>query len=184
MLKVLRIPSLLLTGTFYLRIRTPRTLTQTLSIKLQIYLIFICPMKTIKFSNRKTPRKPWVTAGILKSIKTKDKMYKKYINKPISENNVKYTEYRNLLNNLLRTSKKSYITSEIESNKFNMKQTWKTLNNLLGRNKQTKLPDFFTNKGTKLAEKIPNPDHDNQSPLNLLKQKMVSFLTPHTQRKL
>ena len=63
-----------------------------------------------------------------------------------------------------------------------MKQTWKTLNNLLGRNKQTKLPDFFkdkdgnkitdsthnannfnsffTNIGTKLADKIPNPDHD------------------------
>ena len=56
-----------------------------------------------------------------------------------------------------------------------MKQKWKTLNNFLGRNKQPKLPDFFkdkngnkvidsnhiaknfnsffTNKGTKLAEK-------------------------------
>ena len=67
-------------------------------------------------------------------------MYKRYITKPTPENKVKYTKYRNILNNLLRTSKKSYITCEIESNKFNMKQTWKTLNNLLGRNKQTKLP--------------------------------------------
>ena len=35
-----------------------------------------CPMKTIKVSSRKTPRKPRVTSGNLKSFKTKDKMYK------------------------------------------------------------------------------------------------------------
>ena len=61
-----------------------------------------CPMKTIKISNRKTPRKPWVTPGILKSIRTTHKMYKKYITKPTSENKIKYTKFRNLLNNLLR----------------------------------------------------------------------------------
>ena len=83
------------------------------------------PMKTIRVSSRKTPRKPWVTPEILKSIKTKDKMYKKFIYKPTSENKVKHTKYGNLINHLLRTSRKSYITSEIESNKFNMKQTWK-----------------------------------------------------------
>ena len=81
-----------------------------------------------------------------------------------------------------------------------MKQTWKTLNNLLGRNKQTKLPDFFkdkdgnkitdsthiannfnsffTNIGTKLADKIPDPDHDYQSPLNSINQKNSVFLNP------
>ena len=64
----------------------------------------------------------------------------------------------------------------------------KTLNNLLGRNKQTRLPDFFkdndgnkitdsteianhfnlffTNIGTKLAEKISSPDDNYVSPLN------------------
>ena len=68
-------------------------------------------MKTIKISKRKTPRKPWVTPGILKSIRTKDKLYEKYITKPTFENKIKYTKFRNLLYNLLPTSKKSYITS-------------------------------------------------------------------------
>ena len=90
-----------------------------------------CPKKTIKISSRKTPCKPWVTSGFLESIRTKDKSYKKYVTKPTSENKIKHTKFRNLLNNLLRT------------NKYNIKQTWKTLNSLLGRNKQTKLPDFF-----------------------------------------
>ena len=94
-----------------------------------------CPIKTIKISNRKTPRKPRITFGLLKSIKTKDKLYRKYITKPTTENKIIYTKYRNHLNVLLRVSKKSHITSEIETNKFNMKNTWKTLNNLLGRNK-------------------------------------------------
>ena len=57
-------------------------------------------MKTRKISNRKTPRKPWVTPGILKLIRTKDKLYKKkYITKPTFENKIKYTKFRNLLDN-------------------------------------------------------------------------------------
>ena len=68
-----------------------------------------------------------------------------------------------------------------------MKETWKTLNNVLGRNKLIKLPDFFkdsdgnkitdskkiannfneffTNIGTKLANKISSPDSNYVSPL-------------------
>ena len=102
-----------------------------------------CPMKTIKISNHKTPRKLWVTPGILKSIRTKDKLYKKYITKPTSENKINNTTFRNLLNNFLRTSKKLYITAEIEANKFNIKQTCKTLKKKPSWKKQTKLPDFF-----------------------------------------
>ena len=90
-------------------------------------------------------------------------MIKKFITKPTTENKLKYTKYRNILNNLLRAAKKSHITVEIESNKFNMKETWKTLNNLLGRNKQTKLPDFFKDPdGNKITDpnKIANNFND------------------------
>lgn len=159
-----------------------------------------CPLKSIQISHRKTPLKPWVTTGILKSIRTKDKLFKKYITKPNLDNKIKYTKYRNILNNLLRASKKSHITSEIEAHKCNMKDTWRTLNNLLGRKKQTKLPDFFndndgnkitdsthiannfnsffTNIGTKLAEKISDPDNDYQSPLKSINQINSIFLKP------
>ena len=74
--------------------------------------------------------------GLIKSIKIKDKLYKRFITKPNDETKLKYSKYRNILNNLLRTAKKNHIATEIESNKFNMKETWKTLNNLLGRNKK------------------------------------------------
>ena len=52
-----------------------------------------CPLKSIKkkTSNRKNIRKPWVTTSILKSIRTKDKLYKISISKPTTENKLKYT---------------------------------------------------------------------------------------------
>ena len=81
-----------------------------------------------------------------------------------------------------------------------MKETWKTLNNILGRNKQTKLPDFFkdpdgnkitdsnkiannfndffTNIGTKLANKISPPDSDYVSPLKSKNKQNSIFLNP------
>ena len=159
-----------------------------------------CPLKAIKISNRKLARKPWITAGLLKSIRTKDKLYKKYLTKPTDDNKLKYTKYRNLLNNLLRSAKKSHITTELEINKFNMKETWKTLNNLLGRNKKCRLPDFFkgadgnkitdpkeiannfndffTNIGNKLADKITPPDNNYVSPLKSKNQQSSIFLNP------
>ena len=136
----------------------------------------------------------------LKSIRTKDKLDKKFISKPTTDNKLKYTKYRNILNNLLRVAKKSHITAEIDLNKFNMKETWKTLNNLLGRNKLIKLPeffknldgkkitdskkiannfnDFFTNIGTKLANKISSPDSNYVSPLKSKNQRNSIFLNP------
>ena len=106
------------------------------------------------------------------------------------------------MNNLLWAAKKSHITDEVELDKFNMKETWKTLNNVFGRNKQTKLPDFFndsdgnkitdsnkiannlndfffTNIGTKLANKISSPDSNYVSPLKSKNQQNSIFLNPN-----
>ena len=41
-----------------------------------------CPIKQVKISNRKLARKPWITVGLPNSIRTKDKLYKKFITKP------------------------------------------------------------------------------------------------------
>ena len=81
-----------------------------------------------------------------------------------------------------------------------MKETWRTLNKLLGRNNKIKLPDFFkdkdgnkitdstdiadqfndffTNIGTRLADKIGTTDIGYISPLNSLKDQKSIFLNP------
>ena len=147
-----------------------------------------CPYKTKIISKRNTPKKPWITKGLIKSLQTKDKLYKIYISKPTFDNKLNYTKYRNNLNLLLRISKKSYITTKINANKDNTKDMWKTLNNLLGRNKKTQPPDFFTsangeklsdnkdiaesfnnffaNIGSELANKIAEPPDNFKSPMS------------------
>ena len=83
-----------------------------------------------------------------------------------------------------------------------MKETWRTLNSILGRNKKTKLPDFFndktgnklkypadiannfndffTNIGPSLASKISPPDNDFVSPLTNLDVKDSILLNQTT----
>ena len=44
--------------------------------------------------------------GLLKSLKTKDKLYKKAIKTPTAESKFKFSQYRNKLIHLLRITKK------------------------------------------------------------------------------
>ena len=79
--------------------------------------------------------KPWVTKGILKSIKKKNLLYKFYIKSPNITNKNKFTGYRNGLHHLLRLSKKHYIDKQIKESENNMKETWKIINSLLNKSK-------------------------------------------------
>ena len=159
-----------------------------------------CPIIRSKLSKRKTPIKPWITKGLIKSIQTKDKLYKKYIKHPTINNKIIHTKYKNNLTQLLRLSKRNHISSEIELHKHNMKKMWGTLNNLLGRNRKQKLPeffknkdgikvtdssaiasyfnDFFTNIGSSLADRIPPPDPNFTSPLKSFNMPSTMFLAP------
>ena len=40
------------------------------------------PLKKCKRNKRKDVRFPWITKGLLKSINVKNKLYKKYLQKP------------------------------------------------------------------------------------------------------
>ena len=72
----------------------------------------------------KLSKKPWLTNGILKSIKTKQKLYKHIIIKTnrASQEWSYYKKYRNKLTHLIETSKRNYFKSEITSCKSNQKK--------------------------------------------------------------
>ena len=71
------------------------------------------PYKPITNKQAKIMSKPWITKGILKSIKMKDKIHKKFIHskdratKEAFFNTFK--KYRNTISNLIRISKKTII---------------------------------------------------------------------------
>ena len=74
-----------------------------------------------------------MTTGLIKSIKYKRRLYKKYINKPTEQNKQKYTTYRNKLTTLLKEAKSKYYKDKFDHGKHDVKKTWKiiklTLNN-------------------------------------------------------
>lgn len=44
-----------------------------------------------------------------------------------------YKTYSNILNNLIKKSKKAYFSSRFEENKGNLKMTWKLIGNIISR---------------------------------------------------
>ena len=76
------------------------------------------PLKK-KTQNNKI-RKPWITNGILKSIKTKNRLYKQLILHPESQKEVAYRKYGNKLVRIIRVAKKLYCDTKISQNKTNI----------------------------------------------------------------
>ena len=132
--------------------------------------------KSTKSRRSRIPQKPWITHAILKSMRRKEKLYKKTISHPTTVNKTLYSRYRNKLTTLIRAAKKKFYAEKLEHHKHNSKQTWKVLNDILGRSNKSKLPnsfyindilnsdpkiiannfnDFFANLGLNLAQNIP-----------------------------
>ena len=72
----------------------------------------------VKSKSRKKNKRPWITKGILQSIKTRNKLYKLAINSQCNENFVSYRKYINKLNGLIRLSRKMYYSQKLENNKI------------------------------------------------------------------
>ena len=84
-------------------------------------------MKTKNKRNTSNQKIPWVTKGILKSRKTKNKLYKKFIKNPNERNELIYKTYRNKFNKIKNAAKKYYYNKEFNEHKGNLKYSWKLI---------------------------------------------------------
>ena len=127
-------------------------------------------------------KNPWITPAIKKSIKTKNKMYKRYVKHPITHANT-YKLYRNNLTKIIKHAKNNYYQQRFNQCDGDMRQTWKQINNILGNNHMNKnaifkvkdtnvhdetvianaFNDFYANVGVNTANKLPNSNRDFQS---------------------
>lgn len=84
----------------------------------------------VKISRRKAPIKPWITPGLIRCMRNRDKLHSKFKNNP--ENltfKTTYSRYRNFLTQLLRKLKRQFERSEIEKAR-NAKEMWQVINKL------------------------------------------------------
>lgn len=128
----------------------------------------------VKVSKSRFTLKPWVTPGLLRCIKHRDKLHQ--IMKSDPEDDLKkliYTRYRNFCNGLLHKLKTEYNSQLINKNQKDPKKLWNTLKSIYSPDKnKTKTGDqlilnamdpvrslnicnaYFTNVGTKLSDSI------------------------------
>ena len=88
------------------------------------------PKKWVKFNRKKHKMAKWMTNGLLKSINTKDKLYKKLVKRDV-DGNAQYTTLKkefNIFKNTLRSSineaKRLYYLRTFALYKNDVKQTW------------------------------------------------------------
>ena len=131
---------------------------------------------TIPFKQRL--KEPWMTPGIKKATKKKLYLYKQTLKtKNTQKDKLKYTEYRNTLQKIIRTAKTTYYNKKCMESRTNIKRLWGIINEIIGkkRNKETtidaikvvnilrynpktianELGNYFSNVGSTYAKKIP-----------------------------
>ena len=98
------------------------------------------PKRNAIRKEKKLKLKPWFTPALLKSIQTKNKMFKR-LHK--NSNNLvlteKYKAFRNALNRLLRLAKRNYCHSILNEHKDNSQKVWQVVNELAFTKNRTRL---------------------------------------------
>lgn len=106
-----------------------------------------------KVSRKESPLKPWITPAILSSINVRCKLYIRKQKYPTEINKRKYNRYRNILNSVIRSAKKTYIQNQLEINKGNSKKMWEILlTHTKGLKGQSPLPDTVHANGAEITD--------------------------------
>ena len=118
------------------------------------------PIKLMKFNKYKHKKSKWITEGILRSIRYRDKLYRSW---RLSNNTLENREtikrnlstYNGILKKIIRDAKKNYFENCLSNCKNDLKETWRVINDALGRNNSGKLlPDIFKINNTKVDNKL------------------------------
>lgn len=95
--------------------------------------------------------KSWITDGIIRSIKIRDKMKKRLLNNHNFQLEEEYKKYRNLLNKIINKQKNDYYRHQVENNKNNIKKLYEIINDAT----------YETNKKNKKNINIKNDLDEN-----------------------
>ena len=132
----------------------------------------------IRMSKKEFKNKPHITKGIKISIRTKNKLYKKYLNNPTDTNKAAWKRFRNKTNEVIKRAEALYYKSILNEHKNSSKNLWSTFGKILNSKKikhnkisslnvdgishtePTKIAEsfnkFFSEIGDNLAKKFSN----------------------------
>ena len=103
---------------------------------------FLIESESFQKSKRNMIANPWITPGIIASVKTKEFHYKQW-KKSVDKNNLlgdadlylAYSNFRRKLKHVIRSAKRLYYCRKFDKVSGNMKKTWALINELRGKAK-------------------------------------------------
>ena len=115
------------------------------------------PLKKISNKSFKRRFKPWITFGILKSLRKRNELHNRYLRaKDIERKQTLYTHfklYRNMLVTLIRKSKQNHFNKYFTDNVKNLRETWKGINNIIQiKNNNESLPSCIFENGSSITD--------------------------------
>lgn len=151
----------------------------------------------IFIKNDKDLKSPWITKGIKKSSKKKQKLYIKFLKTGTENAQSKYKTYKNLFEKIKQKAKKLHYKKLLNKYSNDSKKTWDIIKEVTGKRKveteilpnelttetgilnQSKdiadaLNKYFTNVGSSLAKNIPQSSKQFTEYLNYHKQNLVN----------
>ena len=117
------------------------------------------PLKKLSRAQQRSKMKPWITHGIFKLIKHKQKLYSTHFIKGDEIQKEFYKKYLNVLTKLKFAAKKVFFHNEFESSINNVYKTWNIIKSLISTRKvdsptrsKLKLKNTVTNQSTIMEE--------------------------------
>ena len=101
----------------------------------------------------KSAKKPWITKGILTSIKQQNRLYKKFKKSLDAKDFKRYKSFRNKLTHVKESSKAIYF-QKLVKNSRDSSTTWKVVNKIIRKNspKSNSLPTQISVKGNMISK--------------------------------
>ena len=189
--------------------RDVNTQTDFFLKKLTTLLDAHCPEKEFEVSYKTLRREPWMTKGLMNSMKRSKELYKQSLQKNTTNEDIRdqYKNYRNIFSKLKRFAKINYYNSKCEEYRNNTSKLWKVINNITGKisNKSdiidhikiknvrcyssqliaNEFGEFFSSIGRTYAQKIPKAQFPINHYVDKIKMQPKSiFLTPTNRTEL
>ena len=146
------------------------------------------PTKTIKVNKHKHKKSKWITVGIIKSIKFRDRLYvklKKTATNTLAHDtlSINLKTYNKILKTSIRAAKGNFYHARFALCKHDTKKTWAFINDIIKRNNKDEISECFlldgelSNDSKQIAEKF-NSFFSNIG-LKLAREMESTILTLH-----
>ena len=98
---------------------------------------------SLQNSRLRTPRKEWMTAGLLTACRKKNILYRKFIKNLTNSNRQTFVSYSNKFQSIKTKAIREFYSIKFKSYHNNMKKTWNLITQLLNRRRSEVNTDVF-----------------------------------------